>query len=144
MNNKTYSLNETLPMATAGKTDMNQRSIRNKEFWIEEVSYFQYGRCHTLNNTVVLGTDKWTFGFDNKFAYNVFIYDPRYSVITANPATMPSIFLDLDPTDGVQYLHIEAIKHININRAGAVCEEDEKYSFTACIKESVTKTVGCR
>ena len=42
------------------------------------------------------------------------------------------------------YYKIVAIQHIEKNVHGDPCVEDDQYSFTTCVKESLVKKVGCR
>ena len=60
---------------------------------------------------------------------------------------MPSKFIKLSPSNLDHfkfYYKILAIQHIEKNVHGDPCVEDDQYSFTTCVKESLAKKVGCR
>jgi hypothetical protein len=139
---KTYNLTETILLGQAGGNPA--RDIIKSKYWINEVSYSRYGKCHTLNNSVPLSSNQWTFNLDRSLTYAAFIHDPNYWLMTANPATMPAIFLNLDKSQGKQVMYIEVINHINFDRPDQPCEDQENYSFTSCVKNSVSRKVGCR
>ena len=44
----------------------------------------------------------------------------------------------------MKYMTMQTIKHIKLNRPEDHCKEDKYYSFTACIKNSLNKKIGCR
>ena len=75
----------------------------------------------------------------------MYIHDPHYFLHTTNPLTVPFKFTRLDKTNtGMKYMTMQTIKHIKLNRPEDHCEEDKSYSFTACIKNSLNKKIGCR
>ena len=138
IDNETYNLTETVPMSYSGN------SIINSSSWINDVSYSLFGKCHTLNNSVSLGSSYWYFKLDPSLSYFVAIHDPNFFMFTPNPATIPLITLDLHPNQGIQLIYIEIIQHIDMDRIEQPCEDREDYSFTACVKNSVSRKIGCR
>ena len=64
--------------------------------------------------------------------------------MTTNPATIPGVTLDLKPSQGLQFMYIEVIQHVNMDRPRQPCALQEDYSFTTCVKNSVARKVGCR
>ena len=123
---------------------MNIMDISNSSFWINDISFSTLGKCHTLNNSVSLGTAKWMFLLDPYHDYAVAIHDPHFYLFTTNPATIPGVTLDLKPSQGIQFMYIEVIQHVNMDRPQQPCAAQEDYSFTTCVKNSVAKKVGCR
>ena len=85
---------------------------------------------------------------NTSLSYRVFLHDPSYFFITLNPLTIPCVETAIkrtkDAGTNVKLQYIYATKRIAINRADAPCEEAEDYSFTECIKSSVTKSTGCK
>ena len=141
---KTFNFNETIPTALSEITLLNYSDISNPAFWISEITLSNLGRCHTLNNSVSLGSAKWSFYFDPSTAYTVYIHDPHYFMMTANPATIPMINLDMDLTQGLLFMYMEVVQHVNMDRTNQPCEAAKDYSFTACLRNSVASKVGCR
>ena len=139
INNETFNLTETIKSATAG--DWPYRNILNTTFWIDELSYFGFGKCHTLNNSVSLGSSEFQFFLNRSLKYHVFMHDPHYFMITANPSTMPNLYFALDDSQGNQIVYIEAV---DMDRPDQPCNKDENYSLTACVKTSVSRMIGCR
>ena len=148
VNSNTYNLRETVVRAKAMPSGMEshkkEKDFANSKHWIEELSAFRLGKCHTLNNSVTLKSALWDFGFNMSFKYAVIIHDPNFYLFSTNPVTVPHIVLDLKKDDGTSMLYVEAIQHVNIDRPNQPCEERQKYSFTACVKNSVSKKIGCR
>jgi hypothetical protein len=141
VNYKTYNLTETINEFQAGRGNQ----ILQSKYWIEELSFFMFGKCHTLKNSVPLNTNFWSIDFNKSLNYFVMIHDPNYFMMTANPETVPMIFLDLDGLENVQlYAFLKVVKHINLDRPDQPCSDKDDYSFTACVKNSVTKRIGCR
>ena len=97
---KTFSFTETIPDASSEISFLNFTDISSPAFWIPEITFPYVGKCHTLNNSVSLGDAKWMFELDPSVAYNTYIHDPHYFMITANPATIPMINLEMDLTQG--------------------------------------------
>ena len=140
----TNNLQETMKCASAqrpeGKIDFN-----NPKNWAKEMT-FVVGMCHTFNKSVPLDSvGRWAVDFHQKFDYTLIIHDPNYFMVTTNPATIPFIMTDFHKEDlGLILTYIEAIKHINIDRPSQPCNGQSDYSFTACIKNSLSSKVGCR
>jgi hypothetical protein len=66
-------------------------------------------------------------------------------MITANPETVPMIFLEFDGHDDGQLMaFLKVVNHINMDRPDQPCSDNDDYSFTACVKNSLTKRIGCR
>ena len=72
------------------------------------------------------------------------IHDPKFFLITMNPATIPAINLDLTTEDEFQLLYIDVVHKVKMNTNKQPCETNEAYSFTSCVKNHVSKKFGCR
>ena len=142
INKETFNLTETIKFARAG--GFPYRNIINTTFWIDELSFFGSGKCHTLNNSVSLGSSEFQFILYRSLTYQVFLHDPNYFMISANPSTIPNLYLEFDGIEGNQLVYIEAVRHINIDRPDQPCNNQKDYSFTACVKTSVSRKIGCR
>ena len=142
VNHKTFNISDIVEMATFG-IDGN---VTNSKYWTEDLSRVISGKAFTLNNSYEVGS---SFGrslkieFKKGLKYSIYIHDPQFYVMTINPQTMPHIFLSLeDQADHVVYL--DTIYHEMMEKSPKRCELSDSYSFTACIKNSLSKRVGCR
>ena len=145
---KTFNLTEIIAeafVASSATSRSNSSDIARPEFWIPEISLTSMGKCHTLNNSVSLKDAKWNFHFDPLTNLNtIFIHDPHYFLITGNPATIPMITLDMSPSQGLVFMYIEVVQHVNMDRQKQPCEASKDYSFTACLRNSVAAKASCR
>ena len=128
VDDKTFNLTETVPYFMSEITPLNVTDISNSSFWTNDISLATLGKCHTLNNSVSLGTAKWIFLLDDSHDYTVVIHDPHFFLMTTNPATIPGITLDLKPSQGLQFMYIEVIQHVNMDRPQQPCAAQEDYS----------------
>ena len=127
--------------------NVDGRNITNQSFWTDDLSNFDAGKMHTLNNSYMIGDDTTWIRIDlNKsLNYTIFIHDPQFFMYTMNPDTIPQIQINL--SGGYVYsVYIRAKYHSKIAKVTETqtCEDDKFYSFTACIKENMSKKVGCR
>ena len=100
------------------------------------------GKYHTLKSSIHLGRNLYEFIFPKNLKIRLIVHDPDRFYVNPNPAAIPKLIYDLE--DGHHFLYIEVIHHIKMNRPGYQCEEDDNYSFSFCLKQSVTNTIGCR
>ena len=147
INTKTYNLTETVSDASAySPNNYTVIDILNSSLWISDISCTLFGKCHTLNVSDSLSLSKLNLNFnlDSSLNYLAYLHDPNFFILTANPATIPGVSLDLNPSQGLMLKYIEVIQHINMDRSQQTCEDREDYSFTTCVKNSVSSKIGCR
>ena len=75
--------------------------------------------------------------------YSLFIHDPNFYVSSLNPETIPGIFLNIDDKKS-QIIYLKTTYHHLMDKTNQPCESSESYMFTACIKNSISRTIGCR
>ena len=140
----TYNLEETLARASAQSPD-GKIDFMNSTNWAKE-KFFNLGMCYAFNKTIPLDSvGQWMVDFRKQFDYSLIIHDPNYFMITTNPATIPSIMMEFQAEDlGKILTYIEATRHINIDRPDQPCNEESGYSFTACMKNSLSSKFSCR
>ena len=143
IDDKTFQLSEVLEEAISG--DETERNITNATLWSEDLSNFDLGKVHTLNSSFQIGKDsrQLTMNFKNDQNYTIFIHDPKYFMFTENPDTIPQIRVIIDDSK-IKFFYIKAIYHQFLDKPGNPCESSESYSFTACIKNSLSRQIGCR
>ena len=143
INEKTFKFSEVLENARSG--DETERNITNTTLWSEDLSNFDLGKAYTLNNSFEIGIDSRQLRIDLKKGqnYTIFIHDPKYFMFTENPNTIPQIRVIIDDSKS-KFFYINAIYHQFLNKPDHPCESSESYSFTACIKNSLSRRIGCR
>ena len=141
--NSTFDLSEMVNLAM----DENQNIIDNSH-WQLEISKIDYGKCFTLNSSVVkIGTDvehKLTIYFTKNIGHYSLIHDPNFFIPGPNPETMPRIFTIHDASFGTQLMYMKTIEHVKMNLPAKPCQEEESYSLTRCIRDSINRKIGCR
>ena len=96
----------------------NRGKAINETFWAEDATLMQYGRCYTLNNTLVLGSDFETSMYlflNNTLRYTIVIHDPNFYFLAVNPLTISQIRMFLEPADGFRMVYIQGINHVRLN-----------------------------
>ena len=136
VNNKTYSFEESVSFLTTLEFVPDS--------WISDMSLVSTGKCYTLNNNSSLGSHKWSFSLKKTLSYRVYIHDLDFFLMTSNPETIPNQYLHLQSSKGLQLLYIKVVKHIKMDRPGQPCHTQPGFSFTACVKTSVARNIGCR
>ena len=64
-------------------------------------------------------------------------------MFTINPDAIPHIWLTMDDFKA-QFVYIKAVYHKSMDKPEQRCESSKSYSFTTCIKNSISRMVGCR
>ena len=145
---KSFKLSETVQSCRLG-IHSEAENLIDSEFWTSDMTVSEHGMCYTINYPKKVGTDPFkevlTFLFDKDLHYKVLIHDSNFFLLTANPSVIPQIMLELNGEDTkTQMYFLKATKRFLMNRKEQPCVEDKSYSFTKCIKESLSKKVGCR
>ena len=126
-------------------------SLMAPELWREDFTYPFYGRSYTLLYPNLRGnnwrTDDIVLHVNNSdgLTRRIFIHDPDFFVVTTNPLTLPISTLILTPSmSGRFYYSLALREHRQLNTPTNPCMEDPAYSFTTCVKESLSRDTGCR
>ena len=64
--------------------------------------------------------------------YSLSLHDPQFYWHSYNGLTIPQAATILEGGD--TYLVVAATQYSELDRAGARCQEDPSYSFTACVR----------
>ena len=149
MKNRTYSFTETILHASRGATI--SKPLVEQKFWRSDITAMQAGQCHTLNYPEPVGSRLETnilfFLLNPELSYDVVIHDPVVYLHSLTPSAVPQIKIKKKPSEEARnfdLIYITMTKHIKINRPGFPCNESENYKFRTCVKESVSKKIGCR
>ena len=137
INEKNFKVSEVIE-----KTASNAEKIIGPESWKEELTRFMTGKVFSLNSSFSLGATNdlsLKINFKSAARYAVFIHDPHFYLNSFNPKAFPHILIDMFDTF-IYQVYLEPVKHQMLTR----CEQDESYSFTACVRTSISRSVGCR
>ena len=142
----TYTLSEISFGVTIGVPDGKKMEEAK---WIENYDSFS-GRIYTLELPMLLKAPFMTHGamiirLNKSLLYDLHIHDPKNFYWTANPKPgYPYVRKEVDPTElpYFYYLVLTEVKELNV--PDDPCNEDPDFNFNQCIKEYISKTVGCR
>ena len=143
---KTFNLSEISKKVTLG---IGRRSRPAEVNWTEDFTHSSTGRQYTLKIDKRLSVGKLThlirIRLQPNLVYSIFFHDEKYFYISRNPVSgPPSVQKIVDPQKLPYYYQIGLTEVKELNLPNDPCNEDPDYSFNACIKESFTKTAGCR
>ena len=149
ISNRTYNFNETITFAQQGAT--YAKLISDSQFWKSDVTAMPVGKCHTLDYPEHLGsrleTNTLWFNLNSELSYDVIIHDPTFYIVTLSPSAIPQIRIKKKPLKEARnfdMVYITVTKHIKLNRPEFPCNDSENYNFKRCVKESVSRKIGCR
>ena len=118
-----------------------------KPSWTEDMAVTVQGRHFTWEPTKVLtpdATDVMIFSAHRDFSFSVFVHDINFFVPNINPLGPPMGFWQFKGQSMPNhYQEITLTKTKKLNQAHRPCEEKTDYSFTICVKESLSQQVGC-
>ena len=113
-------------------------------FWKEDMSLSGYGRHFTLKslkNITQNEEDCLAFILSRNFSFFVFVHDEDFFLFSVNPLGPPSNSWQFPPHVHNHYQEVTLTKHKQLNLDRQPCEEDFHYSFSYCVRESLSKKV---
>ena len=126
----------------------SKSSLMDPRFWIPDFTWTKNGICYTLNYSSNIGD---TYARDNMRFFPkdpnkhqvIYIHDPNFFALSINPGALSMTRTKVMNTT-YTLRRISRVKHKLINRPENTCEDSTNYDFLACIKNSFSKSVGCR
>ena len=114
-----------------------------------DISSITLGKCFTLNSSVFhIGTDigqHLTFWYpDTNVTQKTLIHDPDFFLNGPNPRAIPRIMSIQNQDYGVKQEFLETVQHVKMNLPASPCQESASYSFTRCVRNYISKKVGCK
>jgi hypothetical protein len=144
----TYNRSEVVKDILLGYTT-KKSLIEDDALWTKDFTDSALGRRYTLNIGTSIGPDDTTdqlfvaVGYD--LNYKMILHDQLYFAVNTNPGAFPSIILDIQPNETKSYYYGLALTEIEeLDIPKDPCKADQDYNFQACIKESLSRQVGCR
>ena len=151
--NQTYEQSDFVKDIIIGYEE-KQSLLNSSNDLVEDFTNVRYGRTYTLNQDRRIGPDyekdELIFLLEPQLLYSLTVHDKRFFLANENPHGIPGIYRKIDPggwgrsrTHGPVYI-IDVTRHKNLNLHDSPCEENPEYDFTACVKQSLSKKIGCR
>ena len=109
--------------------------------WMEEVTIFPQGKSFTFKQYAV--NEKMAVDLNPHLNYSIFIHDPDFYFPSINPEAFPSILFTIDDSLS-QLIWMKVTYRALMDKDKQRCNSEPGYSFTKCIRESVSTPVGCK
>ena len=143
----TYDLSETSSGVTIGiGIDCKIKEPK----WTEDYLHNYAGRIYTLEHPLELRPYFVTRAYlrielKKGHMYDLYIHDPKNFYLTENPEPgFPYVRKEVDPTDLPYYFNLALTEVEELNVPHDPCNEDPNFNYKQCIKEYLSKIVGCR
>jgi hypothetical protein len=149
INNRTFKHNDIVKKYTKVNIDKEtgtetETDVTMDTIYVDDILDFSAGKSYrTKINFVEEDGYSFRIHFNPGQNYSVFIHDPNFYMNTTNPEIIPHIFLNMDDGQS-QMISLKTTYHHMMNKPQQPCESSESYSFTACIKNSISRIIGCR
>ena len=119
-------------------------SLRKEDSWNADFTLTWPGMCFTLNVEESQGNNLIHLFLNINLTFIVFVHDPDYFLYTYNPQAIPMTTWIVPKTKTFHSLSLVETVHEELNVPDDPCEEDTKYNFSACVKRSLSREIGCR
>ena len=152
MSTDTFQLNDFVKKARLGFTDQSTKDFLDKSsssFWTKDFTSHYLGTFFTLKPSRTISknhSDVIAFYFNASFTYSVLIHDENFFLVNYNPLGLPTRFWLVKGENGNGsgfFYKMTLTKHKKLNLDHKPCEDDPKYNFNICIKETLSQKVGC-
>ena len=150
----TFNLTDFLKTARLGWTDQTTTKDfldeSSSSFWTKDFTSHYLGTLFTLKPSRTISknnSDVIAFHFDASFTYSMLIHDENFFLVNFNPLGLPTRFWLVKAESGNGsgfYYKMTLTKHKKLNLDHKPCDDDPKYNFNSCIKETLSQKVGCR
>jgi hypothetical protein len=144
----TYNQSEAFKDVLLGYTTQ-ESLLKDDDLWTGDFTYTWYGRTYTIDMGENIGPDDTTSQLfvvvKYDLNYKIILHDPFYFATSINPATFPSIILPIRPNETNSHYYRIALTEVEeLDVPEDPCIPARDYNFQACIKESLSRQVGCR
>ena len=119
-------------------------TLKSEELWTADFTLTWPGMCFTLNVEKPGAKNLIHLFLNINLTFIVFIHDPDFFVYTSNPQAIPMTTWIIPRTKTFLSLSLVETKHKELNVPADPCEEDPEYIFSACVKRSLSRQIGCR
>ena len=119
-------------------------NLMRDDLWTADFTLTWPGLCHTINVKDSKGNNIIHLFLNTNLTFIVFIHDPDYFLYTYNPQTIPMTSWILPKSNQFMSLSLVETNHEEIDVPKDHCVKDDTYSFSSCLKRSLSKKIGCR
>ena len=116
------------------------------QFWEEDMTDTAFGKFYTFKPPRHISLDQdycMTIVLVRNFTFTVFAHDEKFFVKNFNPIGPPVNYWTFDGrSQKSHYQEMTLTKHKKLNLFHRPCNEESSYSFTNCIRESLSKQVN--
>ena len=143
INNGTFKHDDIIDKYTKHKIN-NKTDVTKNTPYTEDIPNMTVGKSYSINISFAEEDDYgFIIGLKPGYNYSVFIHDPQFYILTLNPGTIPHILLYVDDKKS-RSIYFTTTYQKMMDKPKKRCESSEIYSFTACVKNSISRMIGCR
>ena len=118
----------------------------SSQFWEEDMTETAFGKFYTVKppRHITLGQeDCMTIVLVKNFTFSIFAHDEKFFLKNFNPLGPPINYWTFEGhSQKSHYQEMTLTRHKKLNRFHRPCNEDSSYSFTNCVKKSLSKQVN--
>ena len=149
----TYNKSELIKSVMIGSAENNGSSKVGDHNWKEDFTHIYAGRIYTLDYNFKLKASsvsesalKTSLYTNVKYEYEIYIHDPSFFYITRNEESgHPNLRIPINLERKGSFMFSIALTEVaELNVPDDPCNEDPKYNFRRCLKESFLRKVGCK
>ena len=142
---KAWKRKDIVPSAIQG-IDKNE-DLTHHTMWTSYIFNF-LGNCFIFTSDMIMKVNytmnDLLFELNRNLQYNVYIHSSDYFILTDNPTISKVIYEQIyPPQDCNKYTTIVMEEFYELNHPKDPCEENQLYSFIACMDETISRKVGC-
>ena len=141
--NATFSLRPAVMFTMLGRAGKMIPPDPNK--WISDFTDSQTGMCFSMNTSFNMEASPrgvFLIGLNPKNAYKIFVHDPNMFIVNFNSLMPMKVIIK---SGGRLELHeLIIVQHDNLDVPSKPCNPDASYKFSVCIKEALSREIGCR
>ena len=147
INNETFDFASSLKNVFLGVPHGTYSLDAIQEHVTPDFTHPSAGVCHTIAFGEPFGTRLMTdiigveLNVEND--YHLFVHDPNFFLINFNPSLPFTRISAPEDLDMILY-KMTVTQRQNLNVPSKACNSDPSYAFNACIKDVLTKSIGCR
>jgi hypothetical protein len=144
----TFNQTEVFKDVILGFTE-KQSLLKDKDIWTDDFTNSWIGRTYTLDIKHKIGpkyeTSQLFVALSSDLHYTIYLHDLSYFVASDNAFGLPRITLTIFPNETRStFYKITLTEMEKLDFPEDPCNLDREYHFQTCIKESLSRQVGCR
>ena len=123
-----------------------KENLMKEIFWTS--TFPDEGACFSLNIqrmiTANFSVDRIVFNLNKNLSYVMYIHSADYFVQNLFSLVLPINRMKILSDNCNSYISLSMVQHHKLDTHNEPCKDDQDYSFTSCIEDSVARQVGCR